>query len=67
MCYGATDAPKDPTTLLKDLLAKELNVHVDRAALRLFIRHHWDDFAPLAHAIHDEGKEPERQPVEMAG
>jgi hypothetical protein len=47
---AAPEAP--PESQLADLIRRELGIDIDRRALRIFIRAHWDKVAPLAHRIH---------------
>lgn len=63
MCHSHIAVYIEPERKLRDLMTTELGVSIDKAALRLFIRHHWKAVAAYAHAIHDappalEGTEP---------
>jgi hypothetical protein len=53
MCVAGRGYKERPEKLLADAMARDLRVHIDPAALRLFLLMRWDEVAPLSHAIHD--------------
>ena len=57
MCFAAAGAAVKPEWLLAVIIERELGVKIDPMALRMFVRAHWKDVAPLAHAIHGKTEE----------
>lgn len=45
--------PASPEQTLSEALRRELGVHIDPQALRIFIRTHWRTVSVAAHRIHD--------------
>lgn len=56
MCDGRPGPSEKPEESLRKLLASELDIFLDKTAIKLFIRAHWKDLRRLAHAVH--GSEP---------
>jgi hypothetical protein len=55
MCEGTASRVSDraPEEKLASLMLRELGSSVDKRALRLFIKAHWNKITKLAHEIHD--------------
>lgn len=55
MC-GSHENTADPRTseqLMVDMIREDIGVTIEPQAWRMFIRHRWSRFTPLAHRIHD--------------
>lgn len=56
MCLGSPSSEaqesRDPALALVSMMGREMGVSVDKYALALFLKLHWDDVARLAHEIH---------------
>lgn len=66
MC-DTSRAPQKPQNALAELINRELDVTVDAAALRLFIRANWGEVTTLAHAIHGKRAAPFDSPPYRQG
>jgi hypothetical protein len=58
MCDPTSGEGKRPHYRLADLIERELDVRVDPAALRLFLRANWESVTRLAHLIHGKADRP---------
>lgn len=54
MCGNSDDySRRMPEQMLSDAIRRELGVHIDPQALRMFIRSHWTTVSVTAHRIHE--------------
>lgn len=62
MAYAEQDGCRNMVTgqsgrtseqVMVDMIREDLGVLIDPQAWRIFMRHRWERFAPLAHRIHD--------------